>query len=237
VERNARRLNETTPRWLRPRMAPEIVLGAALAALLTALLLPTDAVFAIMSEGAGVESATVVFYLIAAAAVALLRPPSINRGVAIMLTIVLLAFAARELDLHKSFTGMSMLRVSFYLDGGPLLPKVACLAVLLPVAASMLGLAARTHDVLRGVRRGEPAAWTALTFVVALILTKVADRSINILSDDFAVQAPRYVAAAVLSLEEVVEMCLPVLAALGWVQACFPGGATAAEERLADASD
>jgi hypothetical protein len=55
-----------------------------------------------------------------------------------------------------------------------------------------------------------------------MVVAKIADRSTNILLEDLGVQVPLLLARMVFSIEEVLELCLPALACLGWAQTCFP---------------
>jgi hypothetical protein len=211
-------LRSLSPWWLRPQTAPGIALIVAVVAILLGLMLPVDQVAALMSEHGPVESATVAFYALAALLVALFPWRRLQRRHQLMLVILLGAFGARELDLHKSLTGSSMLRFSFYLSDAPLSHRVGSALVLIPVVISLLGLARQALPLLASVRRLEPAAVTVATFILTMLVSKVADRSINILAEDFTVVFAAATGAAVLSLEEVMEMCLPLLACLAWAQ-------------------
>jgi hypothetical protein len=172
-----------------------------------------------MGENGPVESITVACYFVAALLLALLRPPAISPRTAIMLTILLAAFGARELDLHKAFTVTSMLRLSFYASDAPLLHKAVSLLLLAPVVAAVVGLARRAPCLVHRARRHEAAALTIVVFMLTMVIAKVADRSVNILLEDLAVAVSPRLSAMVLSLEEVLELSLPLLACLGWAQA------------------
>lgn len=214
------------PWWLRPQTARDVALGAAAAAVLMAVLLPTPLVMSVMAEHGPVEMTTVAFYLVAAALLMLLRPRTMDTSCSIMLSLVLLAFAARELDLHNAFTGTSVLKVSFYTGQAPLVQKVAAAAIVVPVAGLMVALARRAGHLLQRARRAEPAAMTVVTFLITLVVSKVADRAVNVLAE-YSVDVSPLVAATILSVEEVLELSLPLLASLAWLQA-YPTGSRAA---------
>jgi hypothetical protein len=131
----------------------------------------------------------------------------------------MLAFAARELDLHKAFTVVSVLRLGFYVGDASIAQRLLAAALLAPVVLSLCGLLRRAMPVLACARRQDAAAITSVTFVAVLVTAKIFDRSINVLGEDFAVQIPPYLQSAVLALEEVLEMCLPCLACLACLQA------------------
>lgn len=203
--------------WLRPQSARDLALGAAATAVLMAALLPTPLVLSAMAENGPVEMTTVAFYLVAATLLMLRRPRSISTKSNLMLSLLLLAFAARECDFHRAFTGTSVLRVSFYTGEAPLLQKLGAAAIVLPVAGLVLALAYRARHLLQGVRDAEPAAVTVVTFLVTLALSKLADRAVNVLAE-FSVGVPPLAAATILSVEEVLELSLPLMACLGWRQ-------------------
>jgi hypothetical protein len=214
-------LRSLSPWWLRPQTAPGIALLVAAASIILGLALPVDRVAALMSEHGLVESSTVALYAVAALMVALFPWRTLQRRHQVMLVILLAAFGARELDLHKSLTQVSMLRFSFYFSDAPLAQRVGSALVLIPVVVSLLGLARQALPLLAAVRRLEPAAVTVATFILTMLVSKVADRSINILAEDFTVVFAAVTGAAVLALEEMMELSLPVLACLAWAQARY----------------
>lgn len=209
--------------WLRPRAARDAVLAVAVTAILLGYLLPVERLTRLMAENGPVESTTVAFYFVAALLLALLRPPAVSPRSILMLTILLAAFGARELDLHKTLTGTSMLRVSFYGGDAPLLQKTISLLLLAPVIVSLVGLARRTPRLLRRVRQGDAAAMTVAVFALTMLVSKVADRSVNILLEDLSIAVSPRLSAMVLSFEEILELSLPLLACLAWAQAFRTG--------------
>ncbi|HEX2542456.1 MAG TPA: hypothetical protein VHM00_15400 [Caldimonas sp.] len=197
--------------------------GAALAVaigLATSTLVPLD----FLEEGGPVETATVYLYVLAAACVLLARLPSLRRVDKAAIGIVLIAFAAREADLHVSLFEFSILKASFYHRHATPGQIVAALAILLPVVLSFL-LLLRRHG---GLWLAAPSRWrapvvTVTTFVVLMLATKVFDRMPAVLVELRILDAmPAALRNVLLALEEVLEMALPLLAILAVVQGRLP---------------
>jgi hypothetical protein len=62
-------------------------------------------------------------------------------------------------------------------------------------------------------------AVTVTVFGAAMAVAKVLDRSVNVLAGDFGVEVTAATAALVSSLEETLEVSLPILAGLALLQA------------------
>jgi hypothetical protein len=124
------------------------------------------------------------------------------------------------MDLHIAFTGTSVLKVSFYLRDAPWHQKVVALGVVSTVALAMIHLA-RTYarPYRQAVRDRVPVAVTVTVFGAAMAVAKVLDRSVNVLAGDFGVEVTAATAALVSSLEETLEVSLPILAGLALLQA------------------
>jgi hypothetical protein len=193
-----------------------IAVGVALWALV-----PPRPLAALLKEGGVVETLTEVLFVLVAAAVWYLWPAM--RGgwrSRLALSVCFVAFAAREMDLHIAFTGTSVLKVSFYLRDAPWHQKVVALGVVSTVALAMIHLA-RTYarPYRQAVRDRVPVAVTVTVFGVAMAVAKVLDRSVNVLAGDFGVEVTAATAALVSSLEETLEVSLPILAGLALLQA------------------
>lgn len=189
-----------------------IVAIATIAALATFVLLPADRVLWLMSEEGPVEQLTSAGFWLAAAMV-LVRPPTDDRRAVLAVATMLAAFAAREMDWHKVWTGTSVLRVSFYYGPAPLAQKIGALAALLPVIGALVWLAWRgTAPALRALAKREPAALTLLVFGAVMVASKLVDRSLNLVVEGFDWVAPVWLQALQLAIEETWELTLPVLA-------------------------
>ena len=202
---------------LRWPFAGLFVISSAIAAAAGALLAPPAVMFSLMQEGGPIEYATAVLYFVAAASAYAFVARKKAWRTWLPLGLVLTAFGARELDLHKAF-GKSLLRASFYFGDAPVEQKVVGGLVLLLVAASLLALVRQARPTLRR-RKYDPAAGTAVVFAATLVATKILDRSINLVVEKFSVHVDVTSQILVLSLEESLELCLPLLALLGLAQA------------------
>ncbi len=153
------------------------------------------------------------------------RPsPGVLAGVALSL-----ACAARELDLHKSVTGYSVLKPGFYLSSEHALHhQVIAGAIVATLVVAALVLAWRVR-VLRPWRRLD-AAWVwgfAFAFFV-FVATKALDRAPSILHEDFGVVLSERVRLLATALEEGLEMLVPVFfaaAVLAYAAATISPGA------------
>ena len=132
----------------------------------------------------------------------------------------MVAFAARELDLHKAWTTVSMLKARFWIGGStPWAQKLAATAVLAPLVwAGVTLLRRHARPVLQGWRRAEPVALTAITFVVTLVLVKLLDRALDTAQANFGLVAPTWLVALEAVIEETTELLLPLLVLLGLAQ-------------------
>jgi predicted MFS family arabinose efflux permease len=192
---------------------------ATLAALSLWLTLPGDDVKRLTAEVGWIEQSTVWFYFLAAALFALRFGAPHGRGTRAALAVLMLALGARELDLHKAFTGISMLKGSFYLGSAPWSQKLAGLLVVATVVVATVALL-RWHAVglWRRFREGDAAATTVFIFFVTLIVSKMLDRSVNLLAEDYGVVTPPSIDVLIRALEEILELSLPLIVLVGWWQ-------------------
>lgn len=192
-----------------------VVFACGMAALATWLALPPETVERVMGETGPVEQLTAATYAVCAIAVWWARRRDDDLRSVTAASIVMLAFCARELDWHRSFTGTSVLRLSWY--AGPATPaaKLVAAAAVLLFAAALLWLVARhARSVWQGWRERRPMAVTLLAFVATLVLAKTLDRSVGILVDDFGVDVPLVWKALRTAFEEWFELGLSMLVML-----------------------
>lgn len=180
---------------------------------------PPERLMESFKEEGFVETSTAVLFFVLALAVWFTASHE-RLGVRWALSVMLAAGGARELDLHRAFTdGSSMLKVSFYLRDAPLQQKLAAFVVLLMIAIAAWVLIARyARPFVRGLRQREALAITVLCFFVTMLVSKVFDRSINVLAQDFGVHVTLSAKALVSVLEESLELCLTLLAVIGLAQ-------------------
>ena len=222
------RFTSISDRPARFEAAGLVALCAAVAVLAWWLLAP-EAVMQLMDESGPIEEATAVLYFLVAAYVLVAGVPQAEASLPLPLCIVLCGFGARELDLHKAFTDMSVLKVSFYLGHAPVAHKLVAAVVVLAVLASLLHLLVRHgRTVWRGLRQGHPAAVTVAVFAVAMVAAKAIDRSRMVLLEDFGVAIGTSATALFIALEETLELGLPLIVLLGLLRHRRPAPAPVA---------
>lgn len=198
-------------RWL---TLPAPLLAALLAVLMWLSLAPAQ-VMHVMREGGPIEGMTEILYFVLAAALWLSPLAVGERRTTLALSVILAAAGAREMDLHKHWTGTSVLKVSFYLRDAPLHQKIIAFVILALIAAAAIHLL-RQHGKALWLRlkAREPVACSIALFFITMVISKVLDRSINVLAEDFGISSSASVLALVSALEETVELALPVMAGL-----------------------
>lgn len=174
-------------------------------------------------EGGPVENGTVVLYLAAAALVVLLPLPALARLDKLSLFVVLVAFAAREADLHSAMFGMSILKARFYNQFANPWQIAAALAMLAPLTLSILWLFRRfvmARSTPQQRRAWWPVKMTALTFMLVIVVSKTMDRlPASVVQMGLSQQELSLGTRTVLlSLEELLEFALPLLAILAVAQ-------------------
>jgi hypothetical protein len=192
--------------------------AAAVASVLW-LLLPTGNVTALMAEGGVIEVWTLYAYGLAALAVGLTLRVAVDKVAAGAILLVLGFLGAREMDLHLSLTGTSILRLSYYLQGPFSAEKAAALGTVMTFLVCVGYLWRRNAaSFWRNVRSGEALALSAFAFFLTAIGAKILDRAVNVLRQDFGIDVPAATAALVLSLEETLELALPLIVVVAAVQ-------------------
>ncbi len=209
----------TSPWWAARWLAVVFPLLATFLALgLWITLSPADTMH-VLREGGPIEGLTEKMYFFLAIALWFSPRKPDEWRVTLALTVLLVAAGAREMDLHKALTGYSVLKVSFYLQNHPLLTKlVAFVCVASTAAAAIYVLRNRMRSLWQGMRRGEPMACSIAVLVITLVITKLMDRSISVLGQDFGLHASASTVALVSALEETVEMSLPMIASWARLQ-------------------
>lgn len=192
-----------------------LMLAGILFALAHVAIYSPQEVMAIMSETGWVERSTAAGWFLLALLVWLLRGGGDPPATTVALSVMFLAFGARELDWHKVWTGTSVLRVSWYVGPAPLQHKLAALAVLSVVSAAMLRLLlAHARRWWRGLRGGDAVAISIAAFIVTLVVSKLLDRSYNVLNEDFHMALSMSTKVVVSALEETLELTLTLIALL-----------------------
>jgi len=149
------------------------------------------------------------------------------------LAVLALLFAAREADLHKAFTDLSITKIAFYLRPGiPLIQKF-CGGLVLLGGVALVVLAARLfyRHVVRDQGLRTPLGQLLLLPAVLLPVSKIVDRFASQLYELFGIRLPQMVSHVVGAFEEGIEMALPVLFIVALL--LYRGQRREAEENLA----
>lgn len=191
--------------------------GAAIAATLFWLLLSTEDLRWLKAENGPIEGTNAALYFVCALVFLLSR--RIEPATRLALAVLFCGFGAREMDWRKAFTGKSVLKVSYYLGDAPLQQRliafVAVAAVGLAVLLLVLGYARST---LRLWNRRDPVATSVVVFIVTMVVTKVLDRSLNLLAEQAGIVFSDSTGLLVGALEETIELSLPLIALVAWAQ-------------------
>lgn len=172
-----------------------------------------------MGETGPVEQLTAATYALCALLIWWARGRGDDRRTVAASCIVMLAFGARELDWHRSFTGTSVLRLSWYAGPSAIGAKALAAAILLIVLAALAWLLLRHGRwLVQGWRERRPVAVTLALFVVMLVAAKSLDRSVSILVEDLDVAVPLKWKALRTAFEEWFELGLSMLVMLALVQ-------------------
>lgn len=191
-----------------------VLLGVAAGAA-ASLAWPPQRVIELMGEEGPVERLTAIGFFLLAPLVWLLRRRGDPGATLAALAAVFIAFGAREMDWHKAWTGTSVLRVSYYLGPAPTQHKLVALAVLAVFVLALGWLVFRHFRATwQALRRGEPVAVSVAVFIATIGVAKGLDRSYSILTEDFGWPLSVAVQAAVVSLEECLELTLTLIALL-----------------------
>lgn len=207
--------------WLAQRwLSAWIAVGTGIMGLLVALIFPVDFVIPFTSEEGPVEMANALLFGVSLAALVMYRDVVVNWKVWLALAILIIACAARELDLHRYWTqGESALKVSFMLGSAPLRQRLTTVLVVFCVLGAIAYLVfAHGRAIWRHIRQRDALGIAVASFLGAVIVSKVFDRSGNILMEDYGVDLPLAVRALIVSVEEFLEMSLPLIIVVGLYQ-------------------
>lgn len=135
--------------------------------------------------------------------------------------ILSLAAAAREIDLHKTATGYSVLKPGFYTHSEyPFHQQLIAGTLVLMAIASAVYLTRRVWKLRPWMSATRPAWLFALLFAMfMLVATKGLDRAPDLIADTFGLRLPGRLAVIMFAWEEGLEMLLAV--AFAAVAICF----------------
>lgn len=122
------------------------------------------------------------------------------------------AAAAREIDLHKTATGYSVLKPGFYTHSEyPFHQQLIAGTLVLMAIASAVYLTRRVWKLRPWMSATRPAWLFALLFAMfMLVATKGLDRAPDLIADTFGLRLPGRLAVIMFAWEEGLEMLLAV---------------------------
>ncbi|MBU0601534.1 MAG: hypothetical protein KKD25_03915 [Gammaproteobacteria bacterium] len=191
-----------------------ILIAYTLGLALLPLALDAQAFAWTFSEAGPFEQLSIAGWLFTALLVLVrIRPLGLR---ALAFSLLCFAFAAREADWHKAFTGESFLKNSFYRDAArPFQEKLVCALVAMVLVALVLyaGFVIARFLFLRGGWRSRSGAWL-MAGTALVIVGKLIDRLPAVLSVDYGIELAPLVKLYASAFEEGLEMAHPLI--LAW---------------------
>jgi len=186
-----------------------LALGAALVG---AVALPVDLVFALAAENGPLETLQALLLFALSAGVFFLSRREEGVPTSGSVAFLLFAMGARELEWHKAWIGGNVLKPRFYLGlASPATKLLAAVLVVLLALSAVYLIGRHGREAWRALRRREPLAITAAAFFGALVLSRIADKT------HLGHPLSRIVAGTLI-VEEMLELALPLLVLLGAYQ-------------------
>lgn len=197
-----------------PYLSVWLAVAVSLGAFSVWLAYPADVVFVWMEEGGPVETLTEWIYMAAIIIILFFGASILERKKLVAILLVLAYMLARERDLNKAeIFPMSMLKIKFWLSGGvPVTDKLTAAVILLPAAwAGLYLLFTYWTPVVADIRKRLPYAISVLMVIVVTVVSKILDRSLNMLTEIFGWTFPDWLHALEISQEETLECLIPFL--------------------------
>ena len=119
----------------------------------------------------------------------------------------------REMDFHKQVFEMSFIKTNFYRSAEiPLMDKLLGFILLLGIIFVFLVLAKKLVQTIRSMKDSLNIAHFFIFLTIACGgLSKVLDRTTSTLKEEFGIQLVPHTQIMIMTIEEGVEMLLPVL--------------------------
>ena len=173
-----------------------------------------------VEENGPVENVTLVAYVVALAAILDYGSNVLFVRTRLALTIMLAYMFMREADMHKWLNGLSILKIKFWLSGDiPLVDKFWAVVILAPVLWMLYYfLKNYVRQVWTDFWRKDAYAISVFVFLAVLVISKICDRSLNMMTEMWGWQFDIWLKALVTAQEEFLECILPVLVMIGVLQ-------------------
>jgi hypothetical protein len=180
------------------------------------LLVPPPTLRDWIKEDGFFEIGSAAIWFAAAAVLAALSAYRSPRALFAASAVITFLFGARELDWHKAFTTDSLLKSNYYLkSSAPLAEKLIAGVVVLAIAL-VVGYVVVRYGMrfLKRLASLYPPALTLAHALVLLVLTKLIDRSVNVLKDDWQLAVPERLMHLQAAFEEPLEFFVPLIVLL-----------------------
>lgn len=209
---------QSTREFLKKRSAFLLLLAATGAVtVLTVLSLEPVKTRLLYSEGQLIENATVLFY--GAALALLLGWSNGERELRLLISLVVSLCAFRELDLHKAYTSESLFKISYYVRGDdPIMGRIVAGIILVAILALLFRTLIYCRNLFKELWAGRPFAFSALTAILLLPLSKAFDSSPRMIHKHLGMDLSADVRLGLLVTEETLEFAIPLLIILSVAQ-------------------
>ena len=201
-------------------MTVYISVVTSLAALVSWMAMSSESMIRFVRENGPIENLTLVVYIVAIALILYSGRTVLKVKTRVAIVILLAYMFMREADLHKSLSGTSILKIKFWLGNQfSVTDKLTALAILLPVLCALFYfIFGYTRRWWSDLRAREGYAVGIFVFLAVLVISKVFDRSLNMLTEMFEWHFPMWVDALVTGQEEYLECILPLLITVSFYQ-------------------
>ena len=193
---------------------------ASLAALVSWMAMSSESMIRFVRENGPIENLTLVVYIVAIALILYSGRTVLTVKTRAAIVILLAYMFMREADLHKSLSGTSILKIKFWLGSQfPVTDKLIALAILLPVLwALFYFIRGYTRRWWSDLCLKDSYAVGILVFLAVLVISKIFDRSLNLMTEMWEWHFPMGVEALVTGQEEYLECILPLLITVSFYQ-------------------
>lgn len=173
-----------------------------------------------VEENGPIENLTLVAYVVSLAAILYYGRNILFVRTRLALTILLTYMFMREADMHKWLNGLSILKIKFWLSGEiPLIDKFWAVVILLPVLWMLYYFVKNyARQVWTDFWRRESYAVGIFVFLAVLVISKICDRSLNMMTEMWGWQFEIWLKALVTAQEEFLECILPLLVMISVLQ-------------------
>ncbi len=173
-----------------------------------------------VEENGPVENVTLVAYVVSLAAILYYGRSTLFVRTRLALTIMLSYMFMREADMHKWLNGLSILKIKFWFSGDiSFIDKFWAVAILAPVLWMICYfLKNYARQAWTDFWRRESYAVSIFVFLAVLVISKIFDRGLNMMTEMWGWQFETWIRALLTAQEEFLECILPVLVMIAVLQ-------------------